>query len=123
MNPFSTELPDKFVQIADDSKAKEFLFALGILSDLSKDITLEKPSGGENDNTIIVGFYGHPTHWILAFRTYGNHDEKENGFSVSAWPKRKFPESILEEKKSKFNLGDNVTRRIENVGEEKPPAS
>lgn len=123
MNQIGTELPDGIVQITDDAQAKTFLLALGILDKLAKDITLSQTDAGSNDNTILEAFYDHPTHWIFAGRFYGNHDDKENGFVVMAWPRNKFPKSVVSDFISMIPLGDNVSYDVENFGEEKPPLS
>jgi hypothetical protein len=120
MEGFNTKLPDEFVQMRDDAEAKAFICALGILSDFEQDVCLTQPDSGHDDNTMFVGYYGHPTHWILAARTLGNDDEKENGFVVTAWPKNKYPESIIETVIASFDLGKDVRRKIENEGDQNP---
>jgi len=68
---------------------------------------------------IKLGFcchYSHMTHWILACRFHGMDDEKENGFMVLAWPKNKWPRSVIEEAIAQQNLGTpndakNFTKR------------
>jgi len=123
MKPFSTELPDCFVQITDDTQAKAFLVALGIFDRLSKDITLSQADARTNDDTIIEAFYDHPTHWICAGRFYGLHDEKENGFVVIGWPRNKFQKDVVVDFISTIPLGDKVTVDTEDFGDVKPPLS
>jgi hypothetical protein len=115
--PFSTELPDRCIKISDDIEAKAFLAALGILNDLPTKGTLTNSGRAEID-TIAVGHYDHPTHWILAFRFHGNEEEKENGFAVFGWPKNKWPRSVIKDAIDRQSLGPPDDVKVSRFGDD-----
>ena len=114
---FSTKLPDRFVKILDDIEAKAFLAALGILADLPNKSALANSGVAEMD-TIAVAHYGHPTHWILAFRFHGNEKPEDNGFAVFGWPKNRCPRSVIEDAIDKQGLGDPDAFKISEFGDD-----
>ena len=120
---FSTELPDGIVRIRSDAKAKEFLFALGILDELAHDVTLADGGIAPNQSSMFVCFYDHPTHWILGCRFHDCPAEKENGFTVLAWPRNKYPAAVVEDFLSELPLKSKIIRSVQKFGEEKPPLS
>ena len=121
-NPLSTELPDRFVQIADDEEAKRFIFALGIWDDLAKDVTFEHSDGRlDHDETAVVAFFDHPTHWILAGRVHNSPTER--GFIVLGWPRNKWPRTVVSDFLSKIPLGDSPSFRISKFGDQETPQS
>jgi hypothetical protein len=93
------DLPDKFVLISDDTEAQAFLMATGILD------KLPNPSTRPDTQTTMCADYSHPSHWILATRIQGNADPTENGFMVMAWPKCKWPRSVIKEAIERQRLG------------------
>jgi len=115
--PFSTELPDRFVEISDDIEAKAFLAALGILGELPTKSALANSGAAEID-TIAVAHYDHPTHWILAFRFHGNERQEDNGFAVFGWPKNRCPRSVIEDAIERQGLGDPDAFKISELGDD-----
>jgi hypothetical protein len=99
-----SELPDRLVKITNDAEAKAFLLAEGILDKLPNQSALAQTHTTEIQ-TVFCCHYLHTTHWILACRFHGMDDEKENGFMVLAWPKNKWPRSVIEEAIAQQNLG------------------
>ena len=103
-NHFGSELPDEFVKITNDTEAMRFLLAEGILDQLPNQSTLAQTHTTEIQ-TVFCCHYTHATHWILACRFHGMDDEKENGFMILAWPKNKWPKSVIKDAVEKQNLG------------------
>jgi hypothetical protein len=118
-DPLSIELPDRLVKIDDDAEAKRFAFALGIWSELSKDITLEGDAAIAHDETAWIAFFDHPTHWILAGRVHNT--ETEIGFIIFGWPHNRWPRMVVQDFLAKMPLGDSPTVRIEMFGDSKRP--
>jgi len=120
MKPFSTELPDRVVQIADDAEAKRFIFALGVWDRLVKDATLERSDSTlDHDETAWVGLFTHPTHWILCGRVH--NDEMNRGYVVFGWPRNKWPETVIDDFLAKMPMGDSPIIRTKYAGDIEPP--
>lgn len=95
--PFPNKLPNERVTITDDVKAKAFLLAEGLFDKLTSEPAL--------GHTAMCCHYGHSTHWVLGCRFHGNKNPKDNGFAVFAWPKNKWPRTVLEEAVKQQKLG------------------
>lgn len=120
--PFSTELPDRFIQITDDTAAKRFIFALGIFGDIAKDVTLERSHAAlDHDETAWVAFFDHSTHWILAGRVHNTPTER--GFIVFGWPRNKWPREVVGDFLAKMPLGDSPSVRTSTFGDTETPQS
>jgi hypothetical protein len=115
-NSFDPELPNQIVCIRDDLVAQTFLLALGVLDKLPNESTLAN-SISKQVNTIFVAHYTHATHWILACRFHGMDDEKENGFVVWAWPKDKYPKTVVKDAIDRQNYGTPITRNDFRIGD------
>ena len=91
-----TSLPDELLYITGDAIVKEFALALGVLCHL--------PDGSTADQAkaLFVVIYDHSSHWVLIHRCCGHGD---TGFTLTAWPKSRFPKRVVADFIQDFGLG------------------
>src|SRR4051812_5001956 len=105
-------LPDRVVTFTDNVDAKTFLLAIGILDKLLN------PAPIASAETVMCAHFTHPTHWVLGVRIHGNRDENENGFLATAWPKSKFPKSVIQAAIENQGLGSPEAHKSFHTGED-----